>query len=403
LNPQIAYGEDVISRIAYANRSPENRQKLHDCLIITLNQSISNLCQIAKLKTEQIVDAVIVGNTAMHHFLLSLPVSQLGEAPYVPALSDPLTLQNDEIGIDIASGARVFIPPNIAGYIGADHTSALIASREFSKTGSIALLDIGTITEISVWAGDRIVSCSTASGPAFEGAHIHAGMRAAKGAIDHIHLENGQVHFSTVGDGLPIGICGTGILSTISEFLKNGIIDERGAFSGGNPLYLQFLRGDPANLKRRKTEFVLVPAARTGHNQDITISREDIHEIQLAKGAIRAGLEILLQYSGISAQEIDHWLIAGAFGSYLDVESAVFIGLLPENIDPKKVHQVGNAAGVGSQRLLMRKELRTEVDKLAKNVNYLELTGHENFTDMFMDAIFFRGHLSRINPKLSKN
>ncbi len=383
MNPQIAYGEDVISRIAFANKAPENRKLLQERLIATLNETIGDLCRQAGVHREQIVDAVFVGNTAMHHFFCGLPVTQLGSSPYVPAVSEALDVRAAELGLKISAGARVYLPPNIAGYVGADHTSALLATLAMSKAEKTrVLVDIGTNTEISLITRERVYSCSTASGPAFEGAHIRDGMRAAPGAIENVHLRDGRVEVITVGGKPPVGICGTGILKTISELRQAGIIDRRGTLKRDSP---------GVRLENDRAEFLLVAAALTGHGRDIVVTRRDVNEIQLAKGAIRAGIEVCLEVAGLTAQEVEEWIIAGAFGTYLDVNSALVIGMFPPQVPKERFRQVGNAAGMGAKRMLLSRQQRLLSNEIVQRVEYIELTVYPNFTQRFVQAMYLEG------------
>ncbi|MEJ5200662.1 MAG: ASKHA domain-containing protein [Anaerolineales bacterium] len=383
MNPQIAYGEDVISRIAFANKAPENRKLLQERLIATLNETIGDLCRQAAVRHEQIVDAVFVGNTAMHHFFCGLPVTQLGASPYVPAVSEALEVRAAELGLKTSSGAWVYLPPNIAGYVGADHTSALLATLAMSKAEKAkVLVDIGTNTEISLITCERIYSCSTASGPAFEGAHIRDGMRAAAGAIENVHLRDGRVEVVTVGGQPPVGICGTGILKAISELRQAGVIDRRGTLKRGAP---------GVRLENDRAEFLLVPAALTGHGRDIVITRRDVNEIQLAKGAIRAGIEICLEVAGLAVEEVEEWVIAGAFGTYLDVNSALAIGMFPPQVPKERFRQVGNAAGMGAKRMLLSRQQRLFSNEIVQRVEYIELTVYPSFTQKFVEAMYLEG------------
>ncbi|NPV75488.1 MAG: DUF4445 domain-containing protein [Anaerolineae bacterium] len=379
-NPQISFGEDVISRIAFANKGIKNRELLQKRLIEILNQSIIELCQSSNCTPEQIVEAVLVGNTAIHHLVTFLPVQQLGAAPYVAAISDPLELRARDLGLNIAPGALVYFPAIIAGYVGADHTSALLATR-FSQSNRIrVLIDIGTNTEISLGIGEKIYSCSTASGPAFEGAHIHDGMRAAPGAIEKVQLTSEQCKVVTVGGIPPVGICGTGVLQAISELLRNEIITPQGTLRKNCP-GVRFQDG-------RGGEYLLVPAAQTGHGRDIVITRKDINEIQLAKGAIRAGIEILLSHGGISSEEVEEWVIAGAFGTYLNLESAIQIGMFPK-VPLDRFHQVGNAAGTGAKQMLLSLDERSAATQITQRVEYIELTIYPDFTQQFVKHMNF--------------
>jgi uncharacterized 2Fe-2S/4Fe-4S cluster protein (DUF4445 family) len=379
MNPQISYGEDIVSRIAYANQGENHRFTLQKRLVDSIQAAAQELCRHVGADAGQIVDVVMVGNTAIHHFFTGLPVRQLGSAPYIPAASAPLNLQANEIGLKLAVGAQVHLPANIAGFVGADHTAALLSSRIADSTETKVLVDIGTNTEISLAHEGKIMSCSTASGPAFEGAHIHDGMRAAAGAIDRITINNGTIEWSTIQAAAPIGMCGTGILTAISEMLRAGLIDRRGTICVDSER-LTWVSGKPA--------FVLVPGADTDHGRDIVITRKDINEIQLAKSAIRTGIEILLQEAGIRADDVQQWVIAGAFGTYLDLKSAVNIGMFPDN-PLARFLQIGNAAGIGAKEILLSVERRKEAEKLADKVKYIELTVHPEFTGRFIESMYF--------------
>ena len=379
MNPQIAYGEDVVSRIAYANRGEENRQVLQARLVETLNEALAGFCQELGLAPDQVVDVVAVGNTAMHHLFAGLPVEQLGSAPYVPAVSQPLTFPAREIGLRVAPGAQVYMPANIAGYVGADHVSALLATQSYAASRTTLLADIGTNTEISLTYRGQVYACSCASGPAFEGAHIHDGMRAAPGAIDRVRIQAGEVRLTTIGNLPPVGICGSGILQVVAQMLDAGILDERGVLRAVH---------ERVRANGRQPVFVLAPAEATGTGRDVIVTRKDVNEIQLAKGAIRAGIEILLQEAGIPAEAIEEFIIAGAFGTYLDVNSALRVGMFP-TLPPERYHQVGNAAGVGAKEMLLSLERRDEAARIARGVHYVELTTHADFTPAFVDAMYF--------------
>jgi len=380
MNPQISYGEDVISRIVYCNENEDGRETLQDNVVATLNGMIAEMCGEADVSSQQIVEAVIVGNTAMHHLLAGLPVRQLATAPYVPAVGEALDLPAGEIELDINPGALIHLPPNIAGFIGADHVSTVLSTDVWQAKKTVIALDIGTNTEITLAVGGRMLCCSCASGPAFEGAHIRDGMRAAPGAIERVQIKNGQPNIYTIGEKPPVGICGSGILDAVAELLKDGIIDHRGSFQEGAPNVRE-------GMSTQHKEFLLVPSKDTGHRKDIVVTRADVNEIQLAKGAIRAGLEILLEEGGIVAGDIDEFIIAGAFGTYLDVGSAITVGMFPE-LPRERFRQVGNAAGTGAQQMLISTERRRVADEIPEHVEYVELTTHAGFEKAFMKAMF---------------
>ena len=380
MNPQISYGEDVVSRIAYANRGEENRRALQARLVDAINEALAGFCAQLGLQPEQVVDIVAVGNTAIHHLFCGLPVEQLGSAPYVPVVSEPLDFEAREIGLLAALGARVFLPANIAGYVGADHVSALLATQSYAADRTTLVVDIGTNTEVSLTHAGRVFSCSCASGPAFEGAHIHDGMRAAPGAIDRVSIQDGKIGLTTIGEQPPVGICGSGILQAVAQMLDAGIIDARGV-----------LRQTHARVRARgrQADFVLVTPEESGHGREIIVTRKDVNEIQLAKGAIRAGIDILLQEAGIPAEAIQEFIVAGAFGTYLDLGSALRVGMFP-TIPFERYHQVGNAAGVGAKEMLVSTTRRAEAASIVQGVQYIELTTHASFTPRFVESMYFR-------------
>ncbi len=387
MNPQIAYGEDVMSRISYCMNRADGLDILQKAMIDALNELSVRLCRTASENGEasrtayapsQIIEAVMVGNTAMHHILLGLPVKQLGLAPYIAAVSSPLDVKADEIGLNFSFGATVHLPCNIAGFVGADHVSMLLATNTHTQNGVVVSLDIGTNTEITIGTRGRLIACSTASGPAFEGAHIRHGMRAADGAIEHVQIEAHELTFQTIGNAPPVGICGSGILDAIAQLKRCGAIDHKGAFEEKHPL-----------IRRRNEELevLLAPADQTPHIHDIVLTRSDVNEIQLAKGAMRAGIEILLDAAGVSAADIDEFIIAGAFGTYISVASAVEIGMFP-NIPLSRFHQVGNAAGIGARQVLLSSSRRAEAADIGKRVEYLELTTSKIFQKKFLEAMY---------------
>jgi uncharacterized 2Fe-2S/4Fe-4S cluster protein (DUF4445 family) len=387
MNPQIAFGEDVVSRIAYANAHKDGAKTLQTRLVETLNSMVRDLCTEATqngIPAEPgfIVDAVVVGNTAMHHLFAGLPVAQLGASPYVPAVGEALDIQAREIGLELAPGAYVHLPPNIAGYVGADHVSMLLATdMEHKKEHTVIALDIGTNTEITLAHKGRMVSCSCASGPAFEGAHIHDGMRAAPGAIERVQINGNEVRIHTINNQPAVGICGSGILDAISEMIAAGIVDRRGAVHKSHPAI---------RIENGRSELVLAYAAQSGHGKDVVVTRKDINEIQLAKGAIRAGVEILMEVVGLAGQDqaIDEFIVAGAFGTYIDLESAIRVGMFPD-IPTERFHQVGNAAGTGARQMLVSKERRCFAQELVGELEYVELSAHPDFINEFSHDLFF--------------
>lgn len=379
MNPQIAYGEDVIARIAFTNQHENGRSLLQSRLVETLNQLLAEMCTAAGVPAGLVVSAVMVGNTAMHHLFSGLPVRQLGAAPYVPAVNEALVFPAGQVGLGMPPGAPVYLPPNIAGYVGADHVAMLLAAGVSTDEAVTLAVDIGTNTEITLSAGGKVRCCSCASGPAFEGAHIHAGMRAAPGAVERVQIRDEQVLVHTIGNQPAVGICGSGIMDAIGQMVAAGIIDTRGVFARGR-----------AGVHERagKLEYVLVPAERSGSGQAIPITRSDVNQIQLAKAAIRAGVEVLLAEAKIPASAVERFVIAGAFGTYLDLKNALITGMFPR-LPLSRFEQVGNAAGMGARQLLISRGKRREADRVAAENEYIELTTYPDFTNLYVRSMFF--------------
>jgi uncharacterized 2Fe-2S/4Fe-4S cluster protein (DUF4445 family) len=377
MNPQIAYGEDVITRIQRALESPRESERMQQLAVQAITQLATDLCAQVKATPPDIVDAVIVGNTAMHHLLLRLPVQQLVMAPYVPAVSSALDVKARDIGLCLAAGAYVRLLPNIAGYVGADHVAMILGTEVWKARGVVLALDIGTNTEICLVNNGEMSSVSCASGPAFEGAHITHGMRAAAGAIERLRLVDDRVEYHTIAGAPPIGLCGSGILDALAQLYLHGVVDRNGRM-GEHPR----ARADDA-----QREFVVVSEEERAGATAITITQRDVRELQLAKGAIRTGIQALLEANRLSDEDIDEVIIAGAFGSYIDVSSAITIGMLP-SLPVERFRQVGNAAGTGARLALISRVQRVEADSIARRVRYIELAAVPNFQALFSQAMY---------------
>ena len=376
MNPQISYGEDVISRIVAASKSEENALKLQFLLTEALSQLAADLCMEIKADPVAIIEAVVVGNTAIHHLFLRLPIKQLGLAPYIPAAHSSIDVKAREIGLKIAPGAYVHLLPNIAGYVGADHVAMLLATRIAETDQTTLAIDIGTNTEICLNHRGHITSVSCASGPAFEGAHIEFGMRAAPGAIEHVRLLGERLEIQTIGGEAPVGICGSGLLDIVAQLRLNNVLDRNGRMSAdAHPL---------VRNPNGRTEFVL--AERPGQ-EAVTISQKDVRELQLAKAAIRLGIQALVIAAGIEEGDIEQVIIAGAFGTFINVESAITIGMLPA-LPLERFKQVGNAAGTGARLALISESQRAKAEQIAQQAGYIELAAVPNFNRKFAEATY---------------
>lgn len=375
MNPQISYGEDIVSRCTYAMKSPEAARQMQAIVVEALNELAAGLCAEVGAPPHQILEAVIVGNTAMHHLLLGLPVRQLVAAPFVPAVVSSLELKGREIGLTVAPGAYLHLLPNIAGFVGADHVAMLLATAAEWSGQTVLALDIGTNTEISLLTpAGAISTLSCASGPAFEGYHIKDGTRAKPGAIERIQLSDGEIQYKTIADAPPAGICGSGILDAVAQLHLAGVLGENGRMQAGAHSRVR-QQGD-------RREFVLVEADGPAERKEITVTQDDIREIQLAKAAIQTGIQVLVIESGLPLEAVDRVIIAGAFGSYIDVANAVAIGMLPA-LPLDRFKQVGNAAGIGAKSALLSRSKRAEAQALHGRVNYLELAQYPKFGYIF--------------------
>ena len=373
-NPQRIYGDDVISRISYALE--KSGAVLQEVAVKGLNELIRKLCP----ETDRIVEITLAGNTVMHHLLLQLPVRQLGLAPYKPSTVEALDIKARDLGLTSAPGAYVHVLPNVGGFIGGDHVAMILATGIHATDRTVLGLDIGTNTEIVLAHRGKLTSTSCASGPAFEGGHITHGIDAKPGAIERLKIKNAdQVEFQTIDNLPPLGLCGSGILDAVAELCRTGIINRQGK--------LESVPGvGQAGTKR---EFLLIPAEQTGTGKDITLTQQDIHEVQLAKAAIRTGIDLLLEEVKIDWEEIEDIIIAGGFGSSMNPASGVAIGIVPP-FKNRQFKVMGNAAGAGSRLCLISRTERARAGEVARSINYLELMTHPQFNTRFARAMFFK-------------
>lgn len=375
-NPQIPFGEDVVSRLQTIMEDEEALGLQSAAVLKAINKEIARMCRRNGTTPQRILEATIVGNTAMHHILLRLPTRQLALFPFVPATDRPLEVKARELGLAISPGAYIYFLPPVAGFVGSDHVAMLLATGVYRHQGNALGIDIGTNTEIALKTPGGITACSTASGPAFEGARIKCGMRASPGAVERVAIDEGDltVDIKTIADEAPVGICGSGIVDAIAEMLRVGLIDERGRIIPGR----RGVRLGPAG----RPELVLAAADGGRCSQDIVITQRDVAEVQLAKGAIRTGTDILLGRAGLAAGDIDRVVIAGAFGSYISPAATVELGMFPR-LPLERFEQVGNAAGAGARAVLVSTRERSRAEQLAAEVGYIELAAEPDFHRQF--------------------
>lgn len=392
MNPQVRYGEDVLSRVTYVMMNEDGQQKLHQAIIEGLNTLAGRMSKKAGVSPRDIHEMVLVGNTVMHHLLLNIDPRYVGRSPFVPAVKDSLDIKARELGIGINPAGYIHVLPIEAGFVGADNVGVLIAEEPYMQAEEIRMLiDIGTNGEIDLGNSRRLMCTSCATGPALEGAQIRFGMRAAPGAIEKVRIDPAtlDVRYKVVGQDrwypdLEVtqakGICGSGIIDAVAEMFKAGIILKSGKFN---------MKLDSPRIRRGedgKPEFVLAWAAETSIGKDITITIGDVRAVQLAKAALYVGGKFLMRKLGVS--RVDSVTLAGAFGSYIDKESAILIGMFPD-CPLEKVTAVGNAAGDGAKVALFDIDKRREAVQVARSVEFVETAVEEEFQQEFALAMAF--------------
>ncbi|MCX7965954.1 MAG: ASKHA domain-containing protein [Syntrophorhabdaceae bacterium] len=381
LNPQIKFGQDIMTRIDFiAKNGMKGLMDLNKTLIKSLNNLIDRLSNKAGISKEDIFEATVVGNTVMHHIFLKINPSGLGVSPFTPYLSSSITLKAKDLGIKIHPAGNIYVLPVKGGFVGADCIGVVLALKPYLYFENYLIIDIGTNGEIVVGDRKRLVCVSCATGPALEGAHVKFGMRADRGAIERIYIDpkTRDVKYTVIGNTKPKGICGSGVIDAVSELFKWGIIDNSGRFK--KDIYTERLRKTSG-----KTEFVIAHADETAIGRDITITQEDVRNIQFAKAAIYAGAKILLNYIGIERPK--RVMLAGAFGNYIDIKNAYTIGMFPFS-KISEIVPVGNAAGEGAVCALLNRKEREEAENITKKLEYIELTLRSEFQKEFLDALY---------------
>ena len=392
MNPQIVYGEDVMSRIQYAIENKDGLEKLHKAVIATLNKLLKQAAKTAQIKTEEILEMVLVGNSTMHHLLLNLHPKDLGLAPFVPAIHKSMDVKARELGLQINPSGNIHVLPTIASFVGADTSAMILAEEPHKQDENWLLIDVGTNAELILGNRKRLVCTSTPTGPALEGAHVEYGMRAAPGAIERVHIDEKTLEpkYRVIGvdgwntdhaefKGHVKGICGSAIIDSVAELFRAGIVDSRGKFKKN-------LDSKRVREGENGWEYVVAWAEETSIGRDIPMTQQDVRQIQLAKAALFTAARTLLKRSGL--QSPDKIILAGGFGSYIDKEKAMLIGLIPD-CELENVYAVGNAAGDGARIALLNVEKRNEIDSVTRKVERFELPTDPEFQNQFMLATSF--------------
>jgi len=380
MNPQIAMGDDVITRISFCQEAG-GLEKLRGAIVACLNTLIAEGAAEAGIDPGRIVEATLVGNTAMHHLVLGLDPTYLSMAPYPPVLQGGQTCKAGDLGLKIGASAYVHLLPLKAGFVGSDTVACILATGLHRRKSPALLIDLGTNGEIVFGNRDRMLCCSTAAGPAFEGGHIRWGMRASPGAIERVRIDPDtlEVTWATIANERPSGLCGSGIISAAAEMIRAGIILGRGNLD-------ETLQSPRLRNGEDGREFVLAWASETATGQDIVFTLKDVAELQMAKSAVHAGAVLLMeQYGHIPADQI---LLAGACGNYVDPRDACTVDLFPGSLTAEVVG-VGNAAGHGACLALLDKRKRQEAERIAAKAEYIELAAAARFQELFVSGMFF--------------
>lgn len=385
-NEQGRHGADVISRIEYANTCEGGLTELRDLVLQTINGAISEACAQAGCSYHDIFEAVVVGNTAMTHIFMGLEPRYLAQTPYVPVVSAAQPLRPEEARIRMHPRGLVTCLPVVAGFVGADTVGVMLATDILERGHPVLAVDIGTNGEIALWSGKELLVASCAAGPAFEGAQIEHGMRAGPGAIEHVRVNGGDLVVKTIGGGIPLGICGSGLFDAMAVALEVGAVGASGRFveasaaEGLAPAILARLAGE-GNERR-----LLLSSPEEGN--PVYLSQKDVRQIQLAKGAVRAAVDVLLEQAGLKPEDLGEILLAGAFGNYISPWSAQRIGMLPP-VPLERIKGVGNAAGAGAVLSLLSREELQRASTLAESSRHIELSMRPDFQSAFMETMMF--------------
>ncbi len=378
-NPQRVFGADVISRIGVVRQNGNaGLTALQGAVVDGLNDLLAEACRSTGRSAESIYAATIVGNPTMLHLIAGISPVGIDHSPYVAAFLDSLEMRAAKLGLRIHPEANVLLLPSVSSYVGADIVAGVLATELGARGRAELLVDVGTNGEMALATDGQLICCSTAAGPAFEGATIRQGMNALAGAIESVRIEGETIQLRTIANAPPKGLCGTGLISAVHELCRSGFIGSTGRFEPAAGTLGQRLRGEGRTLHYVLTDGV--PA--------ISLYQQDVREFQLGKAAIRAGIDTLLDRAGKRASDLDRLYVAGAFGTHLEPRHAIGTGLLPP-MDEERVEAVGNTAGRGAVLVLLNHLLRSEAERIAKQAEYVELSTASDFADRYIDQMAF--------------
>ncbi|MCX7708558.1 MAG: ASKHA domain-containing protein [Clostridia bacterium] len=387
LNPQRQFGADVLSRISYAVENKKGMEELHKSLIRCVNDIIEYFESTLNIQGKDIYAATFAGNTTMLHFLMKLPVQNISVAPFIPATTEMHKITARELGIKVNSNGYIYILPAVSAYVGADTVMAVLSSEMYRKEEISLLVDLGTNGEIVLGNNQWMVACSTAAGPAFEGANIRSGIGGVEGAIDKVSV-NPVFSYGTIGNKQAVGICGSGIVDAIGGLFTAGVIEGTGRVLSREELKCS--RGDIKErlLKLEGMNSFVLDESVDQQEPAIVLTQRDVRELQNAKAAVAAGIKILAKEANIKLSDIDRVYLAGGFGSCIDIENALIIGLLPSELKGK-IESIGNAAGAGAVECLLSAKILKKAQKIKESIRYIELSSSMEFMDEYVDCMGF--------------
>ena len=388
LNPQAVFGGDLMSRIAFAQFNPGNLRKLQTRIIGLLNRHVEQICRESGVLAKWIYKVVVVGNTCMHHLLLGIDPSYVGLAPYAPVMRHSLVLPARELYLKVAPEARVCLLPIVAGFVGADAVAVALATRIYESAALRVAVDIGTNGEVLLGSRERLWACSAPAGPALEGAQIRHGMRGAAGAIDRATVDAGGIHVHTIGEAAAQGICGSGLIDLIAGLLDAGAVDWTGLIDLDRRDALPPALRERVRQVGEERQVVVLRPGEAGAAQEIVLTQDDVRQVQLAKGAIASGVAMLQHIAGVPGERLAELMLAGGFGNYVSIRSALRIGLIPP-LPEEKIRYVGNAASLGAQLCLVSEAERARADRVARAIEHVSLAAHPDFQDIFVDCMNF--------------
>ncbi|NLD04768.1 MAG: DUF4445 domain-containing protein [Synergistaceae bacterium] len=383
LNPQVSYGDDVISRIAACTSQPGALQRMQESLVKEMDKAFSYLAENVGATKERINEVVVAGNTVMEHIFLGISPESIGHSPYSPQFQTHPPVPSAELGFHIAKDGIVKVLPNVAGYVGADIVAGIAAHSVDKELTMRLLVDIGTNNELVIGNSDRMYCCATAAGPAFEGARINQGMRASMGAIEKVKMTNDGISYKVIGNVVPVGLCGSGLIDVTAMMIKEGLVDGRGKMQTKEECTDERFR-ERLSLDENRINRLLI----TDTESPVYITQKDIREVQLAIGAVKVGTEVMMEQIGITVDGIDEILLAGAFGSNINVESAIIVGLLPK-VEREKVRFIFNSSGLGACMALASADFYRETEWTMSRMEYIELSSLQDFQKRFIKSMLF--------------